>query len=86
MMTEKNSIYEHLDEYQKRWTFMDSTLAGEIVANQDTLKEFAENLRGIEGNDRAKAEFLLLTLPAFYSGLVENLRTKSSYTYGDIVR
>lgn len=82
----KQTIDEHIDEYEKRWNFMDATLTAEIGEEDEKLKYFAESLTKIAANDRAKAEFLLLMLPPFYSGLVENLPTKSSYTYGDILR
>ena len=54
----------------------------------ENLKEFAsgEALTSLSKSDQVKAEFLLLTLPLFYNGLVENLRMKESYSYRDILR
>jgi len=57
---------------------MKATLAANVEDEKDKeLREFARN-------DRAKAEFLLMSLPPFYSNLVQNLRSKTSYSYGDI--
>ena len=50
------------------------------------LQDFGEALTLLSKSDQAKAEFLLLTLPSFYNNLVENLRMKESYSYGDISR
>ena len=36
--------------------------------------------------DRAKAKLLLISLPSFYFNPDENLRSKATYTYGNIAR
>ena len=82
----KQTIEEHVEDFERKWGFMESTLTAKIGDDdkKKSLKEFADSLRQIAQNDRAKAELLLLTLPPFYSNLVENLRSKDDYTYGDI--
>lgn len=52
----------------------------------DKTKEFGEALQKLAWSDQAKAEFVLISLPPFYSNLVENLRAKDGYTYGDVFR
>lgn len=82
----KQTIEEHVEDFERKWGFMESTLTAKIGDDdkKKSLKEFAESHRQIAQNDRAKAELLRLTLPPFYSNLVENLRSKDDYTYGDI--
>jgi hypothetical protein len=41
-------------------------------------------LKGLSETEAAKTEFLLLSLPPFYSATVENLRTNTGYSYGNI--
>jgi hypothetical protein len=80
----QNNIEEHIAEYEKKWGFMRSTLnSGNFTEN---LQKFGYHLKGLSESDAAKAEFLLLSLPPYYNTLVENLRTKENYSYGDIVR
>ena len=79
----RTTIDEHIVEYEKRWNFMRSTLNGDFDTD---VKEFGEALKKLATCDRAKAELLLISLPPFYSNLVENLRSKTGYTYGDISR
>ena len=52
----------------------------------DKLKGVGEALTLLNKSDQAKAQFLLLTLLLFYNSLIENLRMKESYSYGDISR
>lgn len=80
----KSTIDEHINEYEKRWGFMNSTLAGSEFF--DKQKGFGDGLKQIASNDAAKAKFLPLTMPTYYSSLVENIRTKTEYGYGDVVR
>jgi len=77
------TIEEHVTEFDKRWNFMKGTLGGGFT---DKVKEFGDALTLLAKSDQAKAEFLLISLPPFYNNLVENLRTKEGYTYGDISR
>ena len=46
---------------------------------------FGEGLQAISKSDQAKTEFLLKSLPPFYSETVENIRIKD-YGYHDAVR
>ena len=78
------AINDHITEYDKRWAYMRSTVTAMVAAKPEN--KFYKCTKGYSENDEAKAEFLLLTLPPFYSGLVENLKVKTDYTYGDIVR
>jgi len=52
----------------------------------DKVKNFGEALTLLAKSDQAKVEFLLISLLPFYNNLVENLRTKEGYSYGDISR
>ena len=78
------TINDHITDYDKRWAYMRSTVTAMVAAKPEN--EFYKCTKGYSENDEAKTEFLLLTLPPFYSQLVENLRTKTDYTYGDVVR
>ena len=79
----KGTIEDHVGEFEKRWGFMRATLSAGFT---DKTKEFGEALQKLAWSDQAKAEFLLISLPPFYSNLVENLRAKEGYTYGDVSR
>jgi len=75
------TIEEHISDFDKKWSFMRSTLEGGIP---DDLKEFGKILMDLSKNYQAKGTFLLATLPAYYNSLVENIQLKSGLTYGDI--
>jgi len=77
-----HTIEEHIEEFEKEWDLLKATLS----TREFTKKALEAALRAISEDDDAKSEFLLMALPQFYNTLVENLRTNSSYTYGDIVR
>jgi len=77
------TIDEHVAEFDKRRSFMKATLAGGF---DDKVKGFGEALTLLAKPDQANAEFLLISLPPFYNNLIENLRTKEGYSYGDISR
>ena len=79
----KATIEEHINEYERRWNFMRSSLSGSEFSEKQ--KGFGEGLTRIADNDAAKAEFLLLTMSSYYSATVENIRNKE-YGYGDVVR
>ena len=80
-----DTIDDHLAEFDKKWNFMKASVANGKSTDKDE-KEFGEILERLSKSDRAKAELLLISLPPFYSKLVENLRSKTGYTYGDIAR
>ena len=54
---------------------------------KNTHKEFGGVLEKLANYDMAKKEFLLMTFPDTlkYNQLVQNLRSKEDYTYGDVV-
>ena len=54
---------------------------------KNTHKEFGSVLEKLANCDMAKKEFLLMTFPDTlkYNQLVQNLRSKEDYTYGDVV-
>ena len=59
-----------------------------IGSVREEYQEFANHIQGIGKLEVAKIEFLLLTFPTHiprYAQLVQNLRSKEQYTYGDIV-
>jgi len=64
------TIEEHISDFDKKWSFMWSTLGGGIP---DDLKEFWKILVDLSKNDQVKGTFLLATLPAYYNSLVENI-------------
>jgi len=75
------TIEEHISDFDKKWSFIRSTLGGGIP---DDLKDFGKILVDVSKNDQAKGTLLLATLPAHYNSLVENIQLKSGLTYGDI--
>lgn len=79
----KGTIEDHVGEFQKRCGFMIATLSPGFT---DKTKESRETLAKLACGDQAKAEFLLISLPPFYSNLVENFPAQEGYTYGDVSR
>ena len=75
------TIEEHISDFDKKWSFMRSTLGG---GELDDLREFGKILVDLSKNDQAKGTFLLATLPAYYNSLVKNIQLKSGLPYGDI--
>jgi hypothetical protein len=47
---------------------------------------FGNALKILAKSDQAKAEFLLQSIPPYYSNIVENIRSKESYKYRDVAR
>ena len=78
----KTTIDEHITKYERTW----NTFVG-IISRYDTTGDdgFGEALKLLAKSGKAKAEFLLRSLPSFYSNTVENIRAKD-YTYDDVVR
>src|ERR1700761_2062283 len=75
------TIEEHITTFDKKWAFMKSTVSsGEF---DEHTKTFGVPLKGLSESDCAKTELLLLTLPPFYSQLVENIQTKGKITYAE---
>lgn len=79
----KETIEDHVGEFEKRWGFMRATLSAGFT---DKTTEFGKALQKLAWSDQANAEFLLISLPPIYSNLVENLRAKEGYNYGDVSR
>ena len=84
------TIEDHISNYDKKWGFMRSTITG-MTANQAPgldadEKLFQSGIRDLAASGKAKAEFLMMTLPPFYAPLVENLRLQQGFTYGDVTR
>ena len=80
------TIGDHITEFDKRWGFMKSTVNAMMITEANKENKFYKGIQLCGESDEAKAEFLLLTMPPFYSQLVQNLRVKTGYTYGDITR
>jgi hypothetical protein len=71
----KNSIEEHIAYYERTWnSFVGVISRADLVARNDD--GFGEGLQKFAKSDKAKAEFLLKPLPAFYANTVENIRAK----------
>ena len=82
------TIEEHINLYDKKWGFMRSTITGmgQLPELDEDEKLFRSGIRDLAASGKAKAEFLLMTLPNFYAPLVENLRLQQGFTYGDVTR
>jgi hypothetical protein len=78
---QKNSIEEHMTPYERTWNrFVGVISRADLVAGNDD--GFGEGLQKFSKSDKAKAEFLLKSLPAFNANTVENIRAKD-YGYDD---
>jgi len=78
----KLSIQDYITDYGMAWnTFV------AITARLDLSKDdsFGEGLKCIVKSEKAKIEFLLDSLPAFYSNTVENIKRKDE-NYDDVIR
>ena len=82
------TIEEHINHYDKKWGFMRSTITGmgQTPGLDEDEKLFRSGIRDLAASGKAKAEFLLMTLPNFYAPLVENLRLQQGFTCGDVTR
>ena len=80
------TIEEHINHYDTKWGFMRSTITGmgQTPGLDEDEKLFRSGIRDLAASGKAKAEFLLMTLPNFYAPLVENLRLQQGFTYGDV--
>jgi hypothetical protein len=80
----KSSIEEHLTNYERTWnSFVGVISRLDLVAGNDD--GFGEGLQKFSKSDKAKAEFLLKSLLAFYSNTIENIRAKD-YCYDNVAR
>jgi hypothetical protein len=77
------TINDHIFEYEQRWNIMWSIIVSS--PHSSTNNGITIALRAIARCDEAKGEFLLQSLPSFYSNTVENIKSKEKYAYGDVV-
>ena len=82
---EGTSIKTHIEDFETKWENMGNISAGHL---KPELKDFGRLLQYLSINELAKKELLLATFPTHimkYSQLVQNMRIKTDYTYGDLV-
>jgi hypothetical protein len=80
----KSSIEEHIIHYEHTWnSFVGVISRADLLARDDD--GFCEGLQKFVKSDKAKAEFLLKSLLAFYANTVENIRAKDC-GYDDAAR
>jgi len=77
---QKNTIEEHISHFEATWNRF---ARADLTAAKDN--GFGEGLQKFAKSDRAKSEFLLKSLPAYYSNTVENIRVKD-HGYDDVAR
>ena len=73
------------EDLEAKWETMGNISAGHL---KPELKGFGKLLQYLSINELAKKELLLATFPTHimkYSQLVQNMRIKTDYTYGDLV-
>ena len=81
--SDNTSIEANIQDFEQKWKRM-----AKIGSIRPENQQFADHIQGIGNLEDAKIEFLLLTFPTHiprYAQLVQNLRSKEQYTYGDIV-
>ena len=75
----KTSIQDHITEYRRAWNSFVAITARLDLTNDGT------GLQHIAKDELAKVEFLLDSLPPFYSNTVENIKSKD-INYDDVIR
>jgi len=78
----KLSIQDYIADYGMAWNTFVAITARLDLKNDDG---FGEGLKCIAKSEKAKIEFLLDSLPAFYSNTVENIKSKDE-NYDDVIR
>jgi len=78
----KVNIQDHITDYGMAWNAFVAIMARLDLKNDDG---FGEGLKCIAKSEKAKVEFLLDSLPAFYSNTVENIKSKEE-NYNDVIR
>jgi hypothetical protein len=79
----KQTIQEYILEYERAWNMFASVISRiDLGATQDN--GFGQGLRFISRSNKAKAEYLLMSLPPFYANTVEYIHAKE-YKYDDVV-
>jgi len=79
---QKTTIDDHIALYERIWNTFVGVITRADLGNDDG---FGTGLKALSKSDRAKAEFLLRSLPPCYSNTVENIRLKE-YGYEDVAR
>jgi len=78
----KTTIQDHIAEYGRAWNSFVAITTRLDLAND---KGFGTGLQHIAKDELAKVEFLLDSLPPFYSNTVENIKSKD-ISYDDVIR
>jgi hypothetical protein len=78
----KSSIEEHVTNYERAWNRFVGVVSRADLTTDDG---FGKGLREFASSDKAKAEFLLKSLPTVYANTIENVRAKD-YGYDDVAR
>ena len=78
----KTTIQDHIAEYGRAWNSFVAITARLDLTND---KGFGTGLQHIAKGELAKVEFLLDSLPPFYSNTVENIKSKD-ISYDDVIR
>jgi len=78
----KSTIQEHIAEYGRAWNAFVAITARLNLSKDD---RFGKALQKMAKSEKAKAEFLLDSLLAFYSNTVENIKSKEE-SYDDTIR
>jgi hypothetical protein len=79
----KQTIQEHILEYERAWNMFASVISRiDLGATQDD--RFGQGLRFFSRSNKAKAEYLLMSIPPFYANIVENIRAKEN-KYDNVV-
>jgi len=79
---QRHTIEEHITQYERRWNTCRGMISQADLTNDDG---FGQGLKAISRSDQARTEFLLKSLPPFYSNTVENIRAKN-HEYNDVVK
>ena len=77
------SIEEHIARYEKSWNTFVGMINRVDLANDDG---FGEGLKMFAKLVKAKTDFLLRSIPQFYSNTVENIRTKEYDSYEQVAK
>ena len=81
---QKATIGEHITHYEATWNrFVGVISRADLITAEDD--GFGAGLQKFAKSDRAKVEFLLKSLPAYYSNTVENIWAKD-HGYDDVAR
>lgn len=81
---DEETIDTYIENFEEKWQKMVTTANGNLG---ERYREFGSILKQLGNNEVAKIEFLLMTFPSnpTYSQMIQNLRMKVEYSYGDVV-